>query len=195
MCAQRSSLDWWRLRRVRWWWVWFGALLLLALLLLMMPRTAHAQGSLPTTERQSPQGLSDMHRKAQSLVQRLTERSQQVKDLQAALTKANESGQASAKELLDLSDQLKAARESLSVLQKELTETLSSLDKLSTDYKLLSADWETYRMDSDDVILEVQKERDGERARADRLKLWAVIASVIVGLLGGFLGMHFAGTW
>jgi fatty acid desaturase len=80
-------------------------------------------------------------------------------------------------------------------LRTDLQETLISLDKSSADYKTLSTAWETYRADAETQLAEISKERDKERARADRLKMLAIVGWVAAGIAGGALGLHFAGAW
>jgi len=161
----------------------------------MLPRIAHAQDSLPVTSTPLLPALSSMHEMTQQLIQRLTERSQQVKELQIALQRVNDSAASSKRQSQALSAKLEEVRSSLEILRAELKATLSLLDKSTADYKALSAVWETFRSDAETQIADTARERDTERARADRNGILAIILGALAGAGAIFAGGHLLGVW
>ena len=93
-------------------------------------------------------------------MQRLTERSAQVSELQKDLREARKSSGGSAASSAILETQLSEARAEVTSLRKELKETSSSLDRLKQKQEQSQGASAGYRKEMQDQVKDLGAERD-----------------------------------
>jgi hypothetical protein len=132
----------------------------LVLLLVLQPRIAHGQ----TEKAQQPpslmQQIESLHSKEQLLVQRLTDRSNQVSDLEESLKRAKQKSDDSAASSEALEKKLALAKELQYSSEMGLQATLSSLDQLNQTQQRSDAAFQAYRTEMQSQVAELQRERN-----------------------------------
>lgn len=152
-------------------------------------QTASEPRGNPSEQPSLTQQIESLQSKVQQLVQRLSERTKQVDNLNEALTQARQSSDASAASLEALEEQYRQARTSESILRTELRATLNWLDRLKeTQQRSLDA-WESYRTEMRDQVEALRRERgDWE------LAAWAGIGAAGGAITGSAIGKDWIST-
>lgn len=157
--------------------------LLFALLLAALPRTASAQTANPLEQPSLTQQIASLQLKQQLLVQRLSERSNQVSDLEESLKKARQKSGDSEASSAELEKKLALAKELQFSSEMGLQATLSSLDQLQTTQQRSDAAFQAYRQEMQGQVLALQGERD-----VWQLASWAGIGAAGGAITGAAIG-------
>ena len=129
----------------------YGAILLV---------TAHAQSEKPPEQPSLQDNLTSLVNLSQTLVSRLTERQQQVRDLQESLRQASAQLETSAEYSQDLEQRLTVALESLSSLQMDLQATLSLLAASKASLSQAETSFSAYRVEMQGQVQELERQRN-----------------------------------
>lgn len=130
------------------------------LFFILGPPTVPAQSESPSSPLSLMQQMASLQSKERLLVQRLTERSAQVSELQKDLREARKSSGGSAASSAILETQLSEARAEVTSLRKELKETSSSLDRLKQKQEQSQGASAGYRKEMQDQVKDLGAERD-----------------------------------
>jgi len=109
------------------------------------------------------QTVTDTNARAKILLQRLSERNQEIKSLKATIEQLKQQGLDSIASYAELSEQFSLAEISRDSLSKEVTEISSSREKLQQDYNAQKTSSDNYRTEAGLQIRELKRERNGWR--------------------------------
>jgi chromosome segregation ATPase len=155
------------------------------LLLLAATQKLHGQSESGSGPPSLTQNLSEAEMNLRLLMERLTERQQQVADLQSNLRVADAKLSDLADSLAILQAELEQAQASQKESETALMETSTSLDVLLQRYNELDKAWKNYRTEAVKQITDLEKEY--KRARR-----WAIgfgVSTAVGFLLSLFLAL------
>jgi hypothetical protein len=173
------------------WWAWAASsgrlpctFLAYAFLLALQPRIVSAQIENPAAQPSLTQQIESLQLKEQLLVQRLSERSNQVSDLEQSLKRARQKSNDSAASSAELEKKLALAKALQYSSEMGLQATLSSLDQLQTTRQRSAAAFQAYRQEMQGQVNEIRGERDAWQL-ASWASIGAAVSAITVAAIGG----------